>query len=220
MARGQTLSKRRNRALIHSVAVQNDNIRRKKKQKSGKVKTLSEVSSANLQARTGSRKPIKAGTLSQLNSKDKPDGDVSMSGNLDNVDDAGGTGGRGKISKHRFFLDLFSQYNKFPLESSLTNFAKVYGDVFINELPSALSSYSLYDMQIVEVANIGQPCGEETFSMPFRYNFTNNTTKFVDYVGSAEYVKAVKGLCRSVKLHDNADEFLELQKRGMRYEPF
>ena len=46
-----------------------------------------------------------------------------------------------KYSKRDFLIELFKEYNNLPIMKSLTNFAKVYNDVFVREIPSVMASY-------------------------------------------------------------------------------
>ena len=59
-----------------------------------------------------------------------------------------------KFRKRDFLLQLFREYNDFPIHKCLSNFAKVYNDVFLGELPSVVASYALLEVQIVEIPNI------------------------------------------------------------------
>ena len=52
-------------------------------------------------------------------------------------------------------------------------------------------------------------------SFPFKYNFSQGTTKNINYMNSPEYMEALKLLCQSVKRRDTARSE-DLQKRGMR----
>lgn len=59
-----------------------------------------------------------------------------------------------KFSKRDFLIALFKEYNNLPIQKSLTNFAKVYNDVFVREVPSVMAKYTLLEIQIVEITNI------------------------------------------------------------------
>ena len=61
-----------------------------------------------------------------------------------------------KFSKRDFLIALFKEYNNLPIMKSLTNFAKVFNDVFIKELP-VMDSYALLEMQIAEFSGMGTP---------------------------------------------------------------
>lgn len=63
---------------------------------------------------------------------------------------------------------------------------------------------------------------DERFTIPFRFNFANMTSKHCDYVKSPHYIDMVRALCRCRKMKDNMDDdqgLLDLQKRGSRQEP-
>ena len=47
--------------------------------------------------------------------------------------------------------------------------------------------------------------GEERFSIPFKFNFTNTTSRHANYEKSTEFLKALKSICREVKLKDNKE---------------
>jgi len=57
-----------------------------------------------------------------------------------------------KFSKRDFLLELFKEYNKLPIKKSLQNFAFVFNDVFLREIPSVMASYCLFEIQIVELS--------------------------------------------------------------------
>lgn len=106
-----------------------------------------------------------------------------------------------KYSKRDFLIELFKEYNNLPIAKSLNNFAKVYNDVFVREIPSVLASYQLLEIQIAEITNLRQK--DERFSIPFRYNFAHMTTKHCDYINSSHYVDTIRALCRILKMKDN-----------------
>ena len=51
-----------------------------------------------------------------------------------------------KYSKRDFLIELFKEYNNLPIMKSLTNFSKVYNDVFVREIPSVMASYLLLEI--------------------------------------------------------------------------
>ena len=107
-----------------------------------------------------------------------------------------------------------------PITKSLNNFAKVYNDVFVREIPSVMAQYALLEIQITELVNMGQK--DERFTIPFRYNFANMTSKHCDYIKSPYYIETIRELCRCRKMKDNMEDdqgLLDLQKRGSRQEP-
>ena len=61
-----------------------------------------------------------------------------------------------KFSKRDFLIELFKEYNNLPIQKSLNNFAKVYNDVFVREIPSVMASYSLLEIEIAEISKMGQ----------------------------------------------------------------
>ena len=122
-----------------------------------------------------------------------------------------------KYTKRDFLIELFKEYNNLPIQKSLSNFAKVYNDVFVREIPSVMASYALLEIQITEIANMGQK--DERFTIPFRFNFANMTSKHCDYIKSPHYIETLRALCRCRKMKDNMDDeqgLLDLQKRGSR----
>ena len=44
-----------------------------------------------------------------------------------------------KFTKRDFLIELFKEYNNLPITKSLSNFAKVYNDVFVREIPSVMA---------------------------------------------------------------------------------
>lgn len=44
-----------------------------------------------------------------------------------------------KFTKRDFLIELFKEYNNLPITKSLNNFAKVYNDVFVREVPSVMA---------------------------------------------------------------------------------
>jgi len=111
-----------------------------------------------------------------------------------------------EVSKRNFYLTLFQIYSELPFQESLNSFSKIYNDVFVLERPVNCQKYFLTEVQVLELNEI---CGEaEELSsprsigsesklvMPFRFNFTQGTSREVDYSASTEFLnfitKAVK----------------------------
>ena len=44
-----------------------------------------------------------------------------------------------KYTKRDFLIELFKEYNNLPIAKSLSNFAKVFNDVFVREVPSVMA---------------------------------------------------------------------------------
>ena len=84
---------------------------------------------------------------------------------------------------------LVAEYDNLPLGKSLSNFSRIYNDVFINELPGAQSTYALCELIVVEHSGIGT--GAETLKMPFKYSFSNNTSRYANYARSPAFVKCL-----------------------------
>ena len=61
-----------------------------------------------------------------------------------------------KFSKRDFLMELFKEYNNLPIQKSLSNFAKVYNDVFVQEIPHNMTNYALFEIQIIEMSNMNQ----------------------------------------------------------------
>lgn len=126
--------------------------------------------------------------------------------------------GNKRRDKRDFFIHLFMMYKDLPFETCLANFAHVYNDVFIRENYTNMSTYCLSELQIVEHLNISLP--NETFEVPFKFNFTNATSKNVDFSRSIIFREYLRVFCREIKRTDNlfGDE-IDLQKRGVRNDP-
>jgi hypothetical protein len=77
-------------------------------------------------------------------------------------------------------------YNELPFEFAMKNFAKVYNDVFINDLPGINYNYALLEIQLIEMWELSD------FVVQFKHNFANHTTKHCDYLKSEEYVALLK----------------------------
>ena len=92
-------------------------------------------------------------------------------------------------------------YKQLPFVTCLSNFSAVFNDVFIFENPSHMLTYSLMEVQIVELTKIESP--QETFNQPFRFNFANGTSKSIDYVKSRLFYEKLKLICRQIKQKDN-----------------
>ena len=45
-------------------------------------------------------------------------------------------------------------YNQLPFQECMENFAQVYDDVFIDEIPSIIQKYALCEIQIAELPNL------------------------------------------------------------------
>ena len=120
------------------------------------------------------------------------------------------------FSKRNFLFKLFKIYNKLPILESLKNFAQVYNDLFVKELPG-LYSYTLYEMQIAEITYMDTP--GEIFVIPFKFNFCNGSRSFVNYASSETFMEALKACCRRLKAQDNQDRNLDLSKRGKPPQP-
>ena len=63
------------------------------------------------------------------------------------------------------------------------------------------------------------PSGQQ-LKIPWSFNFSNGTTKCLNYARSQEYLDTLLSLCWIQKCRDNADEDHDLQKTGVRKEPF
>lgn len=121
-------------------------------------------------------------------------------------------------NKRNFFLVLFRMYNELPFQVCMENFAKVYNEVLIKELPSVVTKYALCELQIAELPNL-EDCPNDPVNIPFKYNFAQGTSKNLNYTRSPEYMEALKVLCQLVKRQDTMDPGVDLQKRGVRKEP-
>ena len=86
------------------------------------------------------------------------------------------------FSKRDFLMQVFKEYDRLPLLKSLKNFAFVFNDMFIKEIPSVTATYAFYEMQLVELQT--QNVGNE-LAIPFKYNFSAYTSKYLDYSRSA-----------------------------------
>ena len=119
-------------------------------------------------------------------------------------------------------LQLFKEYNNLPISKSLHNFAKVYNDVFVKELPNATNYYALNEFMICELtlAKKNHQSSTDQLRIPYKYSFAQHTSRWVDFSKSAAFLSKLSTLLRVTKVHDNEDEMLDLQKRGMRHEPF
>ena len=85
----------------------------------------------------------------------------------------------------------------------MVNYAKVYDDVLIDEVPSIIQKYALCEIQIAELPE--QLEGRnDPLKFPFKHSFAQGTTKYVNYTNSPEYMEALKLLCQSVKRKDIA----------------
>lgn len=51
--------------------------------------------------------------------------------------------------------------------------------------------------------------GQE-IEIPFKFNFTRQTSKYIDYSSSQEYMETLKNLCMMVKARDNHDDNVDL----------
>ena len=125
---------------------------------------------------------------------------------------------RGQLTKSELLLALFREYNNLPLTKCMANFAKVFNDVFINDLPSTTQSYMLSETMICELTVLNS-C-RERLQIMFQYSFTNNTTRWINFASSLLFRERLQQLCRQTKMRDNKDDSVDLHKRGMRHEPF
>lgn len=121
-------------------------------------------------------------------------------------------------NKRNFFLMLFRMYNELPFQVTMENFAKVYNEVLIKEVPSILTKYALCEIQIAELPNL-EEAPNDPMNIPFKFNFAEGTTKYLNYTNSVEYMNNLKILCEIVKRQDSSNLECDLQKRGVRKEP-
>lgn len=49
-------------------------------------------------------------------------------------------------NKRNFFLVLFRMYNELPFQVAMENFAKVYNEVLVKEIPSVITKYALCEI--------------------------------------------------------------------------
>lgn len=115
------------------------------------------------------------------------------------------------FTKREFMQELFLEYNKLPFAKCLKNFASVFNDIFLDEIPIGKIKYQLQELQIIELANMNSPF--ETFEMPFKHNFMTQTSHYVDYTNSEFFIEVIKQICRRVKQVDNVLR-VNLQKRA------
>ena len=95
------------------------------------------------------------------------------------------------MNKRNFFLILFRMYNELPFQLAMENFAKVYNEVLINEIPSVITKYALCELQIAELPNL-EDNPNDPMNIPFKFNFAKGTTKSLNYSNSAEYMDVLK----------------------------
>ena len=93
-------------------------------------------------------------------------------------------------------LMLFRIFKDIPLETCLANYAKVYNDVFINEISNVQLKYQLMEVMLVEQWEL------DSFLVPFRHNFLNQTSRQIDYTRSKEFILCLKQFIAKIKKID------------------
>ena len=101
-----------------------------------------------------------------------------------------------------------------PFDSCLSNFSKVYNDVFVKEVSNVQFKYQLMELQLIERWEA------DDFHPVFRHNFINNTSRQANYLSSSRYIAFIKDAILEVKRLDfESGEDLELHQRGMKKDP-
>ena len=93
------------------------------------------------------------------------------------------------MTRRNFYLTLFRLYSAIPFNDCITSFTKIYNDVFINELPGAQSTYALCELLICELSGLGSGC--ESLRTPFRYSFSNNTSRYANYARMPTFMRSL-----------------------------
>ena len=92
-------------------------------------------------------------------------------------------------------MHLFRMFAGLPFDNMLENFAKVYNAVFIREI-AGQHKYQLMEIQHIEKWEL------DDFQVCFRHNFSNNTSRQVNYLNSSKYIDFVKGVTTFIKRVD------------------
>jgi hypothetical protein len=82
----------------------------------------------------------------------------------------------------------------------MTNFAKVFNEVFVRERPALLARYSLTQVCIAELES-----RDQNFHLPFTYNFCNGTTRELNYHHSWRFLTMLRNICVFLKARDRAE---------------
>ena len=122
------------------------------------------------------------------------------------------------VTRRNFYLTLFRLYSDIPLQDCLTSFSKIFNDVFVLEKPGNVQKYFLTEVQVVEMNEAPDELEGrlgETHSIPFYFNFTNGTSRNINYLASTNFNIFLNKVIRQIKKADSAQGAkLDLHKRG------
>lgn len=93
-----------------------------------------------------------------------------------------------------------------PLDECLSNFAKIFNDVFVLEKPMSVYKYFLTECLVVEMNEPFNDCPSDLrdwHSVPFQYNFAQGTSKYVNYYSSVHFRNFIDRAIREIKRQDS-----------------
>ena len=93
-------------------------------------------------------------------------------------------------------------------------FSKVFNQVFVNEKPDIIHSYSISEVQIVELIETRN--FQQKLVCPFNLNFTQGTSREIKYLQNDQYKNFLLKAIKNVKTFDKASQLsqVDLHNRG------